>query len=80
MTGFAKDGHPKATWNIDQLVLETDPAFGEPVSREGDSGSVWVHSASLRPIALHHSGNVNDDNGGIASLLEDVQARLGITI
>ncbi|MFF6953819.1 hypothetical protein ACFZAD_34930 [Streptomyces iakyrus] len=80
MTGFAPTGHDEATWNIDQLLLGTDPAFGEPVSRQGDSGSVWVHSATLRPVALHHSGNTDDDNGGYASLLEDVQARLGITI
>ncbi|MEV5255950.1 hypothetical protein AB0K98_29850 [Streptomyces werraensis] len=80
MTGLSPTGHDLATWNIDQLVLETDPAFGEPVSRQGDSGSVWVHTATLRPVALHHSGNTYDDNGGSASLLEDVQTRLGITI
>lgn len=79
MTGFAPLGHPLSTWSIDQLTIQTDPAFGEPVSRGGDSGSVWVHTASLRPIALHHSGT-DDDTLGRAALLEDVQTRMNITI
>lgn len=79
MTGFAPLGHDKSTWSIDQITIETDPVFGEPVSRPGDSGSVWVHTATLRPVALHHSGT-SDDTLGRAALLEDVQSRLGITI
>jgi hypothetical protein len=79
MTGFAPNGHDKSSWSIDQLILATDPAFGELVSQPGDSGSIWVHTASMRPVALHHSG---DGSGvsGFASLLEDVQTRLNITI
>jgi hypothetical protein len=80
MTGFAPNGHDKVTWGIDQLLLGPDPDFGsEPVSQPGDSGSVWVHTASLRPVALHHSG---DGTGvsGFASLLEDVQSAMDITI
>jgi len=80
MTGFAPDGHDKVTWGIDQLLLGPDPAFGsELVSQPGDSGSVWVHTASGRPVALHHSG---DGTGvvGFASLLEDVQSAMDITI
>lgn len=79
MTGFSPNGHDLSTWTIDQLTLETDPDFDEPVSRGGDSGSVWVHTATLRPVALHHSGT-DDDTLGRASLLEDVQTAMGITI
>jgi len=79
MTGFAMLGHPESTWSIDQLTIQTDPVFDEPVSRGGDSGSIWVHTATLRPVALHHSGT-DDDTLGRASLLEDVQNRLNITI
>lgn len=79
MTGFAPRGHDLATWSIDQLTLETDPDFDEPVSRRGDSGSIWVHTATLRPVALHHTGS-DDDTLGRASLLEDVQNRMNITI
>jgi hypothetical protein len=79
MTGFAPSGHDLSSWSIDQLTIETDPAFNEPVSRQGDSGSVWVHTATLRPVALHHSGT-DDDTLGRASLLEDVQTMMGITI
>jgi hypothetical protein len=79
MTGFAPSGHDLATWSIDQLTLETDTDFNEPVSRRGDSGSIWVHTETLRPVALHHTGT-DDDTLGRASLLEDVQIRMNITI
>lgn len=79
MTGFAPAGHELATWSIDQLTLETDLDFNEPVSRGGDSGSIWVHTETLRPVALHHSGT-DDDTLGRASLLEDVQNMMNITI
>lgn len=79
MTGFAPLGHDLATWSIDQLALETDPDFNELVSQPGDSGSVWVHTATLRPVALHHSGD-GPGTLGRASLLDDVQRLMGITI
>ncbi len=79
MTGFAPLGHDLATWSIDQLTIETDPDFNERVSNHGDSGSIWVHTATLRPVALHHSGG-DDGTFGRASLLADVQSRLNITI
>lgn len=79
LSGFAPTGHDLATWSIDQLVIVSDPAFGEPVSDHGDSGSVWVHTASLRPVGLNHSGN-DDNMTAFASLLADVQSRLNITI
>lgn len=82
---LAADGHDEATWSIDQLVIDRDPAFGEDVSIPGDSGSVWVHTATLRPIALNHTGarDANDNPTGDtawASLLVDVLARMGITL
>jgi hypothetical protein len=81
MTGLSPFGHPEATWNIDQLQIALDPAFGEPTSQPGDSGSVWIHTATLRPVGLNHSGS-SDGSGAAAtaSLLEDVQRILNITI
>ena len=78
---LAPDGHGKATWAIDQLIIDRDPAFGEDVSIPGDSGSVWVHTTTRRPIALNHSGSRDADDNPTgdtawASLLEDVFARL----
>ena len=82
---LSPDGHDKSTWNIDQLLIERDPAFGEDCSIPGDSGSVWVHSATLRPVALNHTGARDADGNPTgeharASLLVDVFARLNITI
>lgn len=75
------DGHMEATWTIPQVLIIPDPAFGEPTSRKGDSGSIWVQSATMRPVALHHTG-ATDGSGSfaLASLLDDVQTRLSITI
>jgi hypothetical protein len=44
-----------------------------------------VHTASLRPIALNHSGSRDPDGNPTgdtawASLLEDAFARMGITL
>ncbi len=80
LSTFAPSGHDLVTWSIDQMVIVSDPDFGsEPVSDHGDSGSIWVHTASLRPVGLNHSGS--DDNlTAFASLLEDVQSRMDITI
>jgi hypothetical protein len=82
---LAPDGHSKSTWAIDQLIIDRDPAFGEDASIPGDSGSVWVHTATLRPIALNHSGSRDADDNPTgdtawASLLEDVFARMNITL
>jgi hypothetical protein len=86
---LAPDGHDKSTWGIDQLIIDRDqrPAFGEDVSIPGDSGSVWVHTATLRPIALNHSGSHDADGNPTgdtawASLLEDVfdSSRMNITL
>jgi hypothetical protein len=66
-------------FNIPQLVIVPDPAFGENVSQKGDSGSVWVHQATGRPVALHHSGRDAPDRA-TASFLEDVFSRLNVTL
>ncbi|MDZ8260420.1 hypothetical protein [Nostoc sp. ChiQUE01b] len=79
ISGFAPTGHDLATWNIDQVIIISDPDFGEPVSDHGDSGSVWVHTSSRRPVGLNHSGN-DDNMMAFASLLADVQTRMNITI
>lgn len=85
MRTLAMDGHDSATWNIEQLIIDRDSAFGEDVSIPGDSGSIWVHTETLRPVALNHSGS-RDENGNPtgetawASLLEDVFAAMGVTL
>jgi hypothetical protein len=79
LSAFAPTGHELATWSIDQMIIISDPGFGEPVSDSGDSGSIWVHTASLRPVGLNHSGS-GDNMTAFASLLEDVESRLNITI
>lgn len=48
------------------------------ISNRGDSGSVWVHFDSKRPVALNHSGN-RDNNTAIGSLLEFVADHFNIT-
>lgn len=85
MRAFVPDGHDEANWSIDQLSIERDPAFDEPVSIPGDSGSVWVHTATLRPVALNHSGSRDADGNptgdrATASLLEDVFRVLNVTL
>lgn len=85
MTALAVTGHPEATWTIEQLRIVRDPAFGEDVSIPGDSGSVWVHRQSNRPVALNHSGSRDADGNptgetATASLLEDVFSALNIQI
>ena len=79
ITGFAPIGHGKSSWSIDQLLIGIDIDFNDPVSRGGDSGSIWVHTETMRPVALHHTGD-DADTIGRASLLEDVQRIMNITI
>lgn len=66
-------------FDIDQLLVVQDPSLDppEPVSRKGDSGSIWVHEETLRPIALHHSGNPEDTRAW-GSFLEDIAARFNV--
>lgn len=66
-------------FNISQLRIVPDPAFGENVSQKGDSGSIWVHRATGRPVALHHSGR-DDPDRATASFLEDVATQLNFTL
>lgn len=81
MTGLVAGGHSLVNWNLSQLRIDQDPAFGEPTSQGGDSGSIWVQTISGRPVALNHSGDEADAGVfGIGSLLDDVQAALNITI
>ena len=66
-------------FNIPQLRIKTDPAFGEKVAFRGDSGSIWAHQATGRPVALLHSGGGSDDSS-TASFLEDVARELNFTL
>jgi hypothetical protein len=65
-------------FDLEQLRIVGDPDFEDPVSIKGDSGSVWVHSSTLRPIALHHSGN-KENTRGWGAFLEDIAKRFGVT-
>ena len=66
----------------DRQTLRFEAAEGEDpanlVSNRGDSGSVWIHFDSKRPVALNHSGNP-DANTGTGSMLEYIVDRFGIT-
>lgn len=66
-------------FNLPQLMIALDPAFGENVSQPGDSGSIWVHRATSRPVGLHHSGSDAPD-AATASFLEDVFRVLNIIL
>ncbi|MBK6930903.1 MAG: hypothetical protein IPH12_08495 [Saprospirales bacterium] len=83
MTGYTSAPFTRSDdgtlFDIPQLRIGPDPAFGENVSRPGDSGSIWVHRATNRPLALHHSGSDNPD-AATASFLEDVANLLNITL
>jgi hypothetical protein len=65
-------------FSIGQLVIVPDASLNDLAGDKGDSGSVWVHTATRRPVALNHSGN--DSGTAFGSLLEDVLAALNITI
>lgn len=84
ITTSTTSGHDKVIWGLGQLGIgiDTDPAFGNGmgVSDSGDSGSCWVHHASLRPVGLNHSGDTDGDSFAVASFLEDVQNILNVTI
>ncbi len=77
-------GHTEVTWGLGQIGIttDTDPAFGNSmeISNSGDSGSCWVHHATLRPVGLNHSGEISGADFAAASFLEDVQNILNITI
>jgi hypothetical protein len=72
-TRFDDEDRPTLRFGV---VEGSDPA--NLVSNKGDSGSVWVHFDSKRPIALNHSGNP-DANTATGSLLEFIVDRFGIT-
>ncbi len=82
ITDTNADGHPEVNWGIGQIriVTDGDPAFGNgmEVGNHGDSGSCWVHHATLRPVGLNHSGT-DDLASAVASFLEDVQSILNVT-
>ncbi|HYC92445.1 MAG TPA: hypothetical protein VEO54_24780 [Thermoanaerobaculia bacterium] len=79
ITGSFTRSDDGTAFNIPQLNIGPDPAFGENVSQPGDSGSVWIHRATRRPVALHHSGSDSPDSA-VASFLEDVATALNITL
>ncbi|MFW9801794.1 MAG: hypothetical protein ACFFFC_04040 [Candidatus Thorarchaeota archaeon] len=66
-------------FTIDQVHFARDPDNNMPISRKGDSGSVWIHKNSMKLVALNHSGS-KDESGNSAwgSLIEDIVSKLGI--
>ncbi len=74
-TRFNDEDRPTLRFGV---VEGSDPA--NLVSNKGDSGSVWIHLNSKRPIALHHSGGHEPShNTATGSLLEFIVDRFGIT-
>jgi hypothetical protein len=66
-------------FNLPQINIVKDPAFNQPTSQHGDSGSVWVQTSSLRLVGLNHSGSADDSGStAVASLIADVAAALNI--
>lgn len=49
----------------------------QPVSRSGDSGSIWVHLQTGKIVALHHSG-ADDDTSGHGTRIRDVMDKMNI--
>ena len=84
ITGFTTVGHDKVSWDTSVASLINfgpDPAFGnQDVSDKGDSGSVWFQSATMRPVALNHSGNLpGDPDVATGTLMADVARLMGIS-
>jgi hypothetical protein len=65
-------------FNKEQLEIHVDPLFNQDVVDHGDSGSIWVQTISMRPVALLHSGS-EDRNSSWGSLLADVAEAFDIT-
>jgi hypothetical protein len=56
-----------------------DPAFNQPTSQHGDSGSVWVQTSSMRLVGLNHSGSADDSgSAATASQIADVATALNV--
>lgn len=66
-------------FNLPQINIVEDPAFNQPTSQRGDSGSAWVQTSSMRLVGLNHSG-ATDDSGStaVASHIADVATALNI--
>jgi len=66
-------------FNLPQINIVKDPAFDQPTSQKGDSGSVWVQTSSMRLVGLNHSGS-SDDSGSsaVASVIADIATALNI--
>jgi hypothetical protein len=75
-TGPRNDG---ALFNIPQVRLGEDPNKPMPTNNKGDSGSVWIHTATRRIVGLHHSGDPNA-NTASASPIESVLAAMKIRL
>jgi hypothetical protein len=66
-------------FNLPQIPIVEDPAFNQPTSEHGDSGSVWVQTSSMRLVGLNHSGGPGDSGlNAIASQIADVAMALNV--
>jgi hypothetical protein len=60
-------------------VPGSGPAADQVISQGGDSGSLWVHKATDKIVALNHAGPTDDSGDhGIATRIEDVINKLDI--
>ena len=83
MTGFTSAPFTRQTMARSSTSRSSISALIRPLARTSASraisGSIWVHRATGRPVALHHSGGDNPDRA-TASFIEDVFAAMGVTM
>lgn len=64
-----------------QIAIAQDPAFGEPTTDPGDSGSLWLSDepgTRYRVVALTHSGGATSSSANpIGDVLNRLNVRLG---
>jgi hypothetical protein len=61
------------TFTNQVFVLRLAAPSDQPLSQAGDSGSLWVDLAAMRPVALNFAGTVSDDgSNAIANPIRDV--------
>lgn len=67
------------TFTNQVIVLPLPAPSNQPLSQGGDSGSLWVDLAAMRPVALNFAGPVTDDGSrGIANPIREVVTLLDL--
>jgi hypothetical protein len=67
------------TFTNQVIILPLPAPMDQPLSQAGDSGSLWVDLAALRPVALNFAGPTTDDGSrAIANPIRDVVTLLDL--